>query len=428
MKKGFFALTVLVLALGIPLVVPAFTDEKERDAWLAKGVDAVRAGDYSSAIAACTRAIEIGPVTAALYRARGVAYLNSEQYDLAILDETKAIGLDPQDYYAYYFRAQAYKNTWKLDLALADINKALLLNPEFTDTVSIKEKIRDAWLVKGWDAFDASDYPSALAAAAKAIEIGPDIGELYHLRGASYLDSGQYDMAILDLTKSIGLDPKNAYAYKFRARAYQGAGKLDLALTDINKSLSLNPTQAGAIAVKEEIVKALTGEGEAKPKYAERHTVPVKSAADKAALAVLKKWDKAGYGKDVSWHIHIENNDGAATVGGVAVRFSAGSEVHTVLSVELPITLTQELVTVAKGQGLKVSRNTTTAFVVWLGKFAGAHLWGMEIGKLYEGNAKILTSDSSAMTAAVRLTAAAANDDLDGLGALLEAYSASKRK
>lgn len=428
MRKALVSIITLVLVIGSILAGPAFADEKERDVWLAKGVDAVSAKDYSSAIVACTKAIEIGPVTGALYLARGVAYLNSGQYDLAILDETKAIDLDPQDLYAYYFRAQAYKNTWKLDLALADINKALSLKPEFTDAVSIKEKIRDAWLAKGWDAFDASDYLSALTAAAKAVEIGPDTGELYHLRGASYLNSGQYDMAILDLTKCIGLDPKNSYAYKFRARAYKGAGKLDLALADINKSLSLNPTQAGAIAVKGEIVKALTEEEEAKPQYASFNIRPVKTAADKAALAVLKKWKASGYGTNISWRLQIENNDGIASTGGVSVRFSAGSEVHTVLSVELPVTLPQEMVTVAKGKGLKVSKNTTTAFVVWLGKFADAHMWGREIGKLYESEDEILTSDHSAMSAAVTLAAAAANDDLEGLGPLLQAYSDSRKK
>lgn len=166
----------------------------------------------------------------------------------------------------------------------------------------------------------------------------------------------------------------------------------------------------------------------AKPQYAAFHVVPVKTAIDKAALAVLKKWDQKNYGAGVSWNEHIENGDGINSTGGVIVRFSDGSKFHTVLSVELPGTLTQDIVDSAKVKGLKFTKTTTTAFVIWLGKFKDAHLVGVEIGKHYEGADGIRMSEKSAMSAAVKLAAAAANDDLEGLSPLLQAYSASRKK
>ncbi len=90
---------------------------------------------WDSAIADCSRAIELDPNLAVAYNNRGWAYFNKGQHDSAIADFSRAIELDPSVATFYGNRASAYEEQGKKAEALADLQQciALSLDPRFTE-------------------------------------------------------------------------------------------------------------------------------------------------------------------------------------------------------------------------------------------------------------------------------------------------------
>ena len=89
---GLSIFFVLTCAFGIS----GQTTNKEAEAALIKGVNAVKNNDFNSAIIYYTKAIELDPKNVEAYYGRGFAYDELKKYPEAIADYTKAIELDPK--------------------------------------------------------------------------------------------------------------------------------------------------------------------------------------------------------------------------------------------------------------------------------------------------------------------------------------------
>ena len=96
--------------------------EKRADTDLSKG-------DFDSAVADYTKAIEMDPKSPEAFLGRGLAYSNKQSYDLAIADFDKAIELRPKNVAAYANRGAALEKKGDLDRAVTDYDKALEIEP-----------------------------------------------------------------------------------------------------------------------------------------------------------------------------------------------------------------------------------------------------------------------------------------------------------
>jgi tetratricopeptide (TPR) repeat protein len=143
--------------------------------WFEKGYSSGISGDYSYAIDAFSKAIELNPENEHGYLARGYSYSKLGNYNQAIKDYDKSIALNPANANAYNNRGDAYK---------------ILKN-----------------------------YNQAIKNYSKAIEISPQYANSYFIRGLIYDHLGNYNQAIMDYNKTIELDGGNAEAYYFRAAA-----------------------------------------------------------------------------------------------------------------------------------------------------------------------------------------------------------------
>jgi len=85
-------------------------------------------GDFDSAVADLSKAIELNSTDAADYVNRGMAYYNKKSYDLAIADFDKAIGLKGNDSTTYLDRGFANEKLGNSEKALADFKKAVDLD------------------------------------------------------------------------------------------------------------------------------------------------------------------------------------------------------------------------------------------------------------------------------------------------------------
>ena len=90
----------------------------------------------------------------------------------------------------------------------------------------------------------AGDFPNAIGAFSKTIELNPKFVEAFHNRGEIYFRKGNYEAAIEDYNKAIGLDDKVADLFSGRGNARFALGQTEAALADYQSAMSLAPESA----------------------------------------------------------------------------------------------------------------------------------------------------------------------------------------
>jgi len=95
-----------------------------------KGVDFLKAAEYSKALAIFNGLIVEEPNNAHYYSERGVAYFHMSSKRLSLEDMDKAIELEPSKSYRYSSRAYIRGHYGMLEEAIQDYEKAIKLDPE----------------------------------------------------------------------------------------------------------------------------------------------------------------------------------------------------------------------------------------------------------------------------------------------------------
>jgi tetratricopeptide (TPR) repeat protein len=154
------------------------------------------------AIAACTRIIQDHGRPAKsredAYVNRGVEYGKKGDYDRAIADYTEAIRLDPKDPHAYNDRGNAYRYKGDNDRAIADCTEAIRLDPKYAHAYYNRGKARHA---KG-------DYDRAIADYTEAIRLDPKYAGAYHDRGLAKRAKGDTAGGDADIATAKQLNPR----------------------------------------------------------------------------------------------------------------------------------------------------------------------------------------------------------------------------
>ncbi len=126
-------------------------------------------------------------------------------------------------------------NTWyekgDPDRAIADYNRAIEINPNMADVYNNRGL---AWDIKG-------DYDRAIADYTKAIETNPRYSDPYNNRGLIWDIKGEPDRAMADYTKALEIYPYFATAYYNRGNVWYMRGDYDRAIADYDKALEIKP-------------------------------------------------------------------------------------------------------------------------------------------------------------------------------------------
>jgi len=113
-------------AAALPVSTPAPPDfsfyQKRGDSFIAKG-------DFDSAVADYSKAIELRSMEPSVYLNRGIAQSSKKNYDLSILDFSKVIELDPKQSVAYLNRGNSFEKKGEIQKAITDFQKAADLDP-----------------------------------------------------------------------------------------------------------------------------------------------------------------------------------------------------------------------------------------------------------------------------------------------------------
>lgn len=204
-------------------------------------LESLPGGDRKRAVAAASRAVEIGgddPLQTA--QARIVLGNLAEDPAERRTQYDGAVELAPRDVDIRRTRGLFLMTEGDVDGALADIDVAIEEEP---DDVRLREMRGLALLV-------GKRTDEAKATFDAALELSPDSADVLFQRGRLLASLGQSDAAIADLDKAIGLVPDAAEALVLRARLRQMAGDGDAARADVERVLGRQPEHPAALELR----------------------------------------------------------------------------------------------------------------------------------------------------------------------------------
>jgi tetratricopeptide (TPR) repeat protein len=147
--------------------------QKTKEQWLSKGMDHLKTGRATEALAAYGRAIALDPNYANAYNGKGNALRTLERYDEALEAYEQAIRLNPRQFGAYTNKGSTLYTIRRYKEKLEDCEQAIRLNPNFPYAYKIRcDALRGL-----------KHYNEALEAYDHAIALDPDFADAYNGKG-----------------------------------------------------------------------------------------------------------------------------------------------------------------------------------------------------------------------------------------------------
>lgn len=280
------------------------------------GRNAKASGDYPTAIKNFSKVVELEPEYSSGYSYRAECYLEQEKFVQAANDIMKALTID-HDGKAHYLISQFPAG--QVPLLVAKLKSVAVDHPHeavwpyyigqlyayhkqhkdaidaFNEALEIDmhptfyEMIADSYDEMG-------NYPEAILAINKAIDLNPTDMELIFTRAELLGAKGDIDGAIEGWSEVIEKNPDWHYAYYRRGFYEDNSARTDEALADYEMSIMLEPDVAYAYLGKGDMLmrKGETEKAmEAYRKVIELDTIPGKSSCAMYAFLALGEKDQA---------------------------------------------------------------------------------------------------------------------------------------
>lgn len=182
------------------------TDPQSPDAYLRRGHVYDRAGDYYSAIADYTTAIDLGASPEEAHHARAMALQTTGEYDPALADYDRVLQINPDNANAVLSRGRLHKAMGHFEAAAADLARALQLNANLPE---IAHEL-------GWAQWGTGDYEGALESFNQAIRGRRKTVHDYFARGVTNYHLDHLDAARADLEQAVRIQGDGrAYAHLY---------------------------------------------------------------------------------------------------------------------------------------------------------------------------------------------------------------------
>ncbi|PYR52612.1 MAG: hypothetical protein DMF89_02135 [Acidobacteria bacterium] len=245
-----------------------------------RGAEDIERGDYESAIASFSRAIQLDRGDAEAYKSRGYAKNLTGDHKGALADYQTAIKLTPFDAGAYVGSGYTKDRLGDFEGAIADFDRALTFDPNDTE----------AYIDRGGTYDKLGDEDHAVEDLTRALQLDPKNGRAYLKRASLHFDQGRWQESIFGLRQGFERVPSGParngaqlllWAARARAGDRRGADA-DLAAYAMTRSAEPDGRWAGSLAgfltgeISEDALLAAAGES------ADAGRAPGKSATPEA--------------------------------------------------------------------------------------------------------------------------------------------------
>ena len=210
--------------------------------------------DFEKAIDDFSRALELSPDNAQLYRWRAQAYNFSKQPEKAIADAEKLSALDPEDTESYEIRANAYSLQGKHTEAIKEIDKTVKFYEQIEDADGLASALRKrADINRAAGQFDKSidDLKKVLEMVESKSVMDRLMGLTCHYSLASvYLQKKDYEEAIEEgnaAIKAADKGPVMASIYTLIAEAESKLGRHEKAVEVLEQAIKKHPDYVDAL-------------------------------------------------------------------------------------------------------------------------------------------------------------------------------------
>ncbi len=186
-----------------------------------------RLKEYAAAERDFQQALTQGYKPLEIYTFRWGLFFDQQKFDLAIQDLTKAVQLAPKNAYLWKVLGESYLQAGDRKNALEATRRALLITPKDGD---LYYQIARVQALEGNSA-------AQLAAAEEAIKRGTQfMGDAYYLLGEAHRRLKNEAAAIDAFNRAISANPKLFQVYLTLAQLYQRKNQLNLAIDTLNKA------------------------------------------------------------------------------------------------------------------------------------------------------------------------------------------------
>lgn len=191
---------------------------------------------YSSAIEAYDRAINIKPDYVEAYNNLGNCLVDQNKLDDAVVAYKKALTIEPSYADALNNIGIVFKEQGNFDVALQYYSKAITASPNYHEPHTNMGNIFKA----------QGKLKEAIKAYGKALKIEPQNANAHYNMGVAYKELGELAEAIVFYKNALAIQPKHVQAQANIGVAYQGLGKLCEAIAAYNIAIEIDPLNVEA--------------------------------------------------------------------------------------------------------------------------------------------------------------------------------------
>jgi len=220
---------------------------------LSDAIAAIQAGNFQEAIDLANTLLQAEPDNTQAYLVRGVANSQLGHFDESIADLSSAIETAPYSWDIYNFRAGAYTQQGELGEAILDYERAIELNPlngtAFQNRADLYSQLGDntaadvdLLIAQALQLFSLGDAENAINFLDEAINTGeqsPTIAVAHYIRAIAHSQSGDNQAALDDYQAALDVNPDMHNVYLARGINYRENGDLVAAGEDFNNRINL---------------------------------------------------------------------------------------------------------------------------------------------------------------------------------------------
>lgn len=187
--------------------------------------------EQNIAIVTAEQAVAADPDDPELLVRLGWAYFQARRLGDAIVTVQRAIGLDPSDAGAYQLLGRAYLDDGQVEHALEAFHRSIDLEPTFVEPY-VSLGVLYSWQIE--------DYPAALDAFGKALELAPEHPWARAQLGYTYACIGRPDDAMASLLETLRGQPDNERALENLSMVYLSQQRYDDVVATCRRHVALN--------------------------------------------------------------------------------------------------------------------------------------------------------------------------------------------